>query len=174
MRSIRLATRADLADVLDLLNAAASWLHHRGLDQWPDGFNAQRIGPMVDRGEVYLAFDQDQPIATINVSPIGDPDFWTQAELAEPARYLSKVAIDRTHAGHGLGALLMRWATDRAALDGAEWIRLDAWRTNHGLHAYYLGTGWTYVRMSDAPGRRSGALFQRPAVQDVEARNAFH
>ncbi len=173
MRSIRLATRADLADVLDLLNAAASWLHHRGLDQWPDGFDEQRIGPMVDQGEVWVVHDDGQAVATVTISPDGDPDFWSPAELAAPAHYIAKLAISRDHAGHGLGALLLRWTVDHAAREGMKWARLDAWKTNPGLHDFYARAGWTYLRTADLPHRRSGTLFQRPAHSDPEAYAAF-
>jgi len=43
--------------------------------------------------------------------------------------------------------------------------QLDAWRDNEGLHAYYRDRGFTHLRTVEAEGRRSGALFQRPAGQ---------
>ncbi|SRR6266566_3468026 len=41
------------------------------------------------------------------------------------------------------------------------------------LHAYYRQQGWAYVRTVDIPGRNSGALFQRLASPDPEARAAL-
>lgn len=173
MMTIERATRADLPEVLQVLNEAAAWLHSRGLDQWPDGFGPERIGPMVDRREVWIACDGGRPVGTMTISGEADPDFWTVAESRQPAVYVSKLAITRDETGSGLGALLLRWATDYAARIGCEWIRLDAWRTNEGLHAYYQRQGWDHVRTVSLPYRRSGALFQRPAVPDLEAREAL-
>jgi GNAT superfamily N-acetyltransferase len=173
VRTIRRAIPGDLGDVLCLLNAAASWLHSRGLDQWPGGFGADRIAPLIDRGEVYLVCEDGIAIATVTVSAEGDTDFWTSAELAEPALYIAKLAIVRGQAGQRLGELLLRWTVDLAARQGANWARLDVWRTNHELHAWYRRAGWTEVRTVPLPHRRSGTLFQHPAVPAIEARSAF-
>lgn len=171
--TIRPAAADDLADVLALLNDTSRWLKSRGLDQWGNGFEPDRIGPMVDRREVYIVHDGDTPIATAAASRAGDTDFWTPTELADNAVYLSKVTIARNRAGEGLGTLLFRWLIDRAARDGIALVRLDAWRTNRDLHAYYKQTGWTYIRTVEREHRRSGALFQKPAGLDLDGWMAF-
>lgn len=173
MNTIRPATADDLNDVLELLNSTSRWLKLRGLDQWGNGFGPDRIGPMVDRREVYIVHDGDTPIATAAASRAGDTDFWTPAELADNAVYLSKVTVARNRTGEGLGEMLFRWLVDRAARDGIDLVRLDAWRTNNELHAYYERTGWSYVRTVERDHRRSGALFQKPAALDNEAWMAF-
>ncbi|MFI0453729.1 GNAT family N-acetyltransferase [Actinomadura sp. 6N118] len=174
MRTIRLATAGDLGDVLGLLNQAASWLHSRGLDQWPDGFGPERITPMIERGEVYIVRgNSGAALATVAVSTTGDTDFWTPEELAEPSLYVSKLATTRLPAGQGLGELLLRWTVDLAASQDAVWARLDVWRTNRQLHDWYRRAEWTHVRTVSLAHRRSGALFQRPAKVDLTARSAF-
>ena len=174
--TIRRAVTADLPDVLGILHAAADALHERGYDQWPDGspnFGPDRIGAQIGRSEFLVASDGAAPIAVIAISRDGDPDFWTPGELAEPAVYLSKAAVLPSQAGRGIGALLFRWATDYAARLGVDWVRLDTWRTNTDLHAYYARRGWQRVRAMDVPGRKSGMLFARRALPDIEAREAF-
>lgn len=171
--TIRLATAADLDNVLTLLNDTSAWLKSRGLNQWGNGFGPERIGPMVDRREVYIVHDGDTPIATAAASMEGDADFWTPTELDDNAIYLSKVTVARDRTGEGLGEMLFRWLVDRAARDGIDLVRLDAWRTNGNLHAYYERTGWTYVRTVERDWRRSGALFTKPAALDNEAWMAF-
>ncbi len=162
------ATCADLEDVLGLLNGAAERLHGRGISQWPCPFGAGRIGPLIARGEVLLAREEDVPVVTGAVSADGDPDFWSPCELAEPASYVSKVA--RADGFPGAGEWLLRWITDAAAERGDTWVRLDAWRTNPRLHAYYAARRWYHLRTEDVPGRNSGALFQRLALPDPQAR----
>lgn len=173
MMRIRTATHDDLPAVLELLNTTADWVHSKGLNQWPNGFDETKIGPLVDRTEVLMVHDGDVLAATIAASHWGDVDFWTDDELTEPATYVTKAAIDRSYAGRGLGDLLFRWVTDMAALRGDQWVRLDAWRTNTSLHDYYRRRGWTYLRTVNAPHRNSGALFARPASPDNGARDAF-
>ncbi|GAA4522815.1 hypothetical protein GCM10023191_102270 [Actinoallomurus oryzae] len=173
MNTIRPAIADDLDDVLALLNASSRWLSDRGLDQWGNGFGPDRIGPLIDRREVYIVHDGDTPVATAAASADGDTDFWTSDELAENALYLSKVTIARDRAGRGLGTTLFRWLVDQAARNGVDLVRLDAWRTNRNLHDYYEQTGWSYVRTAERKHRRSGALFQRVAERDEEAWMAF-
>jgi len=176
MMTIRRADPDDLPAVLGILHAAADALHERGYDQWPDGaptLGPGKVGAQIKRGEFWIASDGAGPIAVIAISPLGDRDFWTAAELAEPSVYLSKAAVLPSQAGRGIGALLFRWATDYAARLGADWVRLDAWRTNTGLHDYYAQRGWGRVRAMTVPGRKSGVLFARRALPDLEAREAF-
>ena len=176
MMTIRRADPDDLPAVLGILHAAADALHERGYDQWPDGaptLGPGKIGAQIGRGEFWIASDGAGLVAVIAISPEGDPDFWTDAELAEPAVYLSKAAVLPSQAGRGIGALLFRWATDYASRLGVAWVRLDAWRTNTGLHAYYSRRGWCWVRAMTVPGRKSGVLFARRAIPDLGARDVF-
>ncbi|WP_067460985.1 GNAT family N-acetyltransferase [Actinomadura macra] len=173
MRTIDLATADDLAEVLALLNGVAEWLTSRGINQWASGFAAERVAPIIERGEMYLVHQDGSAIATVTVSTDGPADFWTPEELAEPARYVAKLATAREHAGQGLGELLLRWTIDLAARQGARWIRLDAWRTNYRLHDFYRGAGWSHLRTVELENRWSGALFQHPAVFDPQARSAL-
>lgn len=167
------ATPDELPEVLRLLNDAADWMHRRGLDQWPDGMPASRIGPMVAQAEFWLARKDDRAVGTIAMSADADAEFWTPDEAHDLAVYVSKLAIDRAEAGSRLGELILRWITDYAGQLGYDWVRLDAWKTNPRLHDYYLQRGWTHVRTVDLPHRHSGALFQRPTLPDIEARAAF-
>jgi len=86
--------------------------------------------------------------------------FWRPADDRSGALYLSHLAVDRAFAGLGVGAWLLGEAAEEAARRGKRWLRLDAWRTNARLHAYYRRQGFRLVRISDGPGG-SGALFER-------------
>jgi GNAT superfamily N-acetyltransferase len=175
MLSVRKAETADLPVVHGILHSVAGWLHERGYDQWPDespSLGPQRLGGQIERGEMHLVLRHGEPAGTIALSAHGDRDFWLPHELAEPAVYVSKAAVLREHAGAGMGALVLRWAVDQADATGARWVRLDAWRTNTALHAYYARQGWAHVRTVSPAGRNSGALFQRLALPDTAARGA--
>jgi GNAT superfamily N-acetyltransferase len=168
---VAIAAAADLDDVLGLINGARARLHARGVDQWPREFGPGYVAPGIGRGEVLLVRDAGIPAATATASASGDPGFWTAAELAAPATYVSAAA---TADGYpGLGELLFRWITDQAAERGDTWVRLDARRDNERLHEYYLRRGWRYKRTEVAAGRHSGALFERLALPDRGGRAAF-
>jgi hypothetical protein len=169
---MRRAVAADRPAVLALLNERARWLQARDLPQWGGGFPADRIRDLVARGGTFLAVLDDVPAGTITLSPDGDRDFWTEAELLEPAWYVTKMATSLEY-GRGLGGPMLRWAVDQAAQAGMTWVRLDVWRTNTGLRDWYTARGWEHVRTVEAPGRSSGALFRHPAAADVEARRMF-
>ncbi|MGC4959730.1 N-acetyltransferase family protein [Actinomadura citrea] len=173
MSTIRQAVADDLPDVLEMLNGAASWLTSMGLDQWASGFGAERIGPLIERGEVYVVHEFEHAVATVAISDQGDTDFWTPEELSEPSIYVAKLAAAREYAGMGIGELLLRWAVDLGARRGARWVRLDAWRTNQRLHDFYRRAGWSHVRTVELDHRRSGALFQHPATADLQVRETF-
>lgn len=170
--SVRLATAADLDDVLALIHSAASWLHSRGLDQWPHEsptLSAEAIGRHIAAGHTWLAFEDGRPVATIAADRAGDTDFWEPWQLETPSWYISKLASARD-AQRGLGAILLRWIVDKASREGIVMVRLDVWRTNQQLQDWYLAQGWTYRGTVDVPWRKSGALFERPAAPDAEAR----
>lgn len=161
---IRRATVEDSADIWALLKETISWLRTLGTDQWSnwqswEGQNG-KVTRAIAAGSVWLLHDGRRLAATVTIEPYGDPDFWTEQERAEPALYISKLAVRRAYAGRGLGALLLNWARDRTYRSDADWARLDVNRGNERLRAYYLAYGWQHLRDVDRPGRQSGALFQ--------------
>jgi GNAT superfamily N-acetyltransferase len=174
MLHIRRAVTGDLPVILTILHDTSDWLAARGLDQWPhesESLTPSALTRQVLRREMFLAADDAaRPAGVIASSRYGNKAFWTPAELGQRAAYLSKMAIARDTAPAGTGQVMLRWAVDRAWRDGLDWVRLDAWRTNTGLHEYYRRRGWAHVRTADVPGRKSGALFQVPARHDPEVR----
>ncbi|MGE6955056.1 GNAT family N-acetyltransferase [Staphylococcus capitis] len=159
--TIRQAGTDEFETVFELLAEGVNWLRSRGLDQWSTWEKWRtKMRPSLERGDVWFLCHGDTLIGTVTVEIDGDTDFWTPDELAEPAGYVSKLYVRRARAGDELGRLLLEWAGDHAYRFGCNWLRLDAWKSNPDLHAYYRDRGWTYLRTVDVPGRHSGALFQ--------------
>lgn len=164
------ATIEDLEEVLDLLADAAAWVHDLGhADQWCDEFwhqgrrvpfDPERIRAGIGAGWTYVLRERNLAVATVTINAVADPDFWTDADAGK-ALYLSKMAVrsDRHH--RGLGRQMIEWANDKAAAEGAAWLRLDAWKSNEELHLYYKRQGFQHLRTAEFGHRRSGALFQR-------------
>ncbi|MEU7377187.1 GNAT family N-acetyltransferase [Streptomyces albidoflavus] len=163
--TIRPAMQDDLETVVRLWEHAAAWLREEGVDQWQYPPRVERIEANIAAGECWIIDVDNAPVATITVDQHADPDFWTEQEAQEAALYVHRMVVRRDVAGLDLGSAMLDWASRIAADQGKQWLRLDAWRDNEGLQSYYRTRGFDHVRTVEAEGRRSGALFQRPAGQ---------
>lgn len=162
---IRRAVARDVPELLDLYDAARRWISDRGGDQWASNTREKmrpRFTDSVERGECYVAEDCDgRLVGTVTVDEYADPEFWKTGDAPDSALYVHRMIVDRSLAGQDIGGALLDWAAGIAAAKGRKWLRLDAWRTNRPLHAYYERQGFTPVRVVELPHRGSGALFQR-------------
>lgn len=164
---LRPAGEDDALAIWGLIREAVGWLRSIGSDQWstadtwagPTG----KVTRAISAGHAWVLLDGSTVVGTVTVEPDGDPDFWTPAERAEPALYVSKLVVARSHAGQRLGEALLEWTRETAASQGRTWVRLDAWRSNDQLRSYYTSRGWEWLRDVADVGRSSGALFQKPA-----------
>ncbi|MEU5108210.1 GNAT family N-acetyltransferase [Streptomyces sp. NPDC021354] len=163
--TIRPAREAELEAVTALWDQAATWLKHRGIDQWQYPAREARIAENIAAGECFLVVDEEVAVATITLDQVADSDFWTEKEASEPALYVHRMVVRRDVSGYELGSAMLDWASERAQAQGLEWLRLDAWKENGELRDYYASRGFEHVRTVEAHGRFSGALFQRAAGQ---------
>jgi acetyltransferase (GNAT) family protein len=162
------ALHSDLNAVMALLDARIRWLRAKGSDQWSTGSTFRtRLTNNIEQGETWLLKDDNESIATITLSTLGDPDFWSPDELRERAIYVGKMASKIERNGEGIGALMIRWTQDYAAKLGLDVVRWDAWRTNPQLQEYYRSIGAHHIRTVDVADRWSGALFEMPARADA-------
>lgn len=164
---LRPAGAADVDALLTLRAEAEKWLSSLGTDQWSDRETGDRAiakwRQSIDEGRTWVVTGMDgEVLATVSRGPV-DRDFWQDSDRPESAFYLYKLIVARRASGRQLGAQIMDWASRVAALEGREWVRIDVWRTNSGLQAYYERMGFKHVRMESPPHRRSGWLAQRPA-----------
>ncbi|MER5351796.1 GNAT family N-acetyltransferase [Kitasatospora sp. NPDC002551] len=158
---MRAATLDELPLVEELLTGAGAWLASLGSDQWQFPPRRERLLDSMGRGECFIAFRDGEPVGTLTVDEQADPEFWEAADEPEAALYVHRMAIARAVAGQAVGAQMLGWAAARAAAAGKSSLRLDAWKTNPGLHRYYLAQGFALVRTVDLPHRQSGALFEK-------------
>lgn len=165
--SIRQARPTDLPAVQTLQAEAVAWLAAKGLDQWQPGQpRAPRDRPgshlteSISAGTCWVVEADAKVVATVTVDEHADPDFWEHDGAGE-ALYVHRMIVSRSHAGSGLGAVLLAWADELAVRAGRPLLRLDAWRTNTALHSYYQRLGFTKVRTITLAHRGSGALFER-------------
>lgn len=161
---VRYATPADTDAVISLRAHAEKWLRCKGIEQWTVSSTGERnIRDSINAGTTYVITTGAGDIAASLTLDAADLDFWTPAEAAQPALYLYKFMIRSDRRSRGLGDLLLDWCCARAEMAGALYLRLDCWRSNTGLHRYYQDRGFRAVDVRIAPGRQSGALFERVA-----------
>ena len=128
---IRPARLEDTELVRGALEHASAWLRARGIDQWPERFSLDWVGPAVEHGDTWLAECNGQVAGTLTISS-ADP-VWPEDQ--GDARYVHRVAVERWAAG--LGRVLVDWAGTRSVSEGCRFLRLDCVDHNEQLCHYY-------------------------------------
>ena len=124
-----------------LLDEATVWVGERGYEQWPLPFPHAELAAAIERGEVYVAELDGEPVATVTLL-WDDPQYWPHA--APDAAYVHKLAVSRACAGRRVGEAIVEWADRTAAAAGREFLHLDCLRDNPGIRAYYEGLGFEH------------------------------
>lgn len=162
--TIRKAMPADIDHVVALRIESETWLHAAGIRQWIDRERGIRnIEDGIHAGTTYVVTDDGAAVVATLTLNGPDPDFWEDRDDPADALYLYKLMISRNYRGTGLGDELLDWACRQAENRGKRKLRLDCWRENHALRAYYEHRGFRHVRTVVVEGRGSGALYERPA-----------
>jgi hypothetical protein len=167
--ALRRASVDDVGVAIRLIEEAAEWLRAKGTDQWARPWPNQagrdsRILASLRQGKTWIGWDNGIPAATITADPDEDPH-WPDDLRREPAVYVHRLVVRRPYGGVGLGAALLDWAGATARRDhGARWIRVSAWTTNAGLHAYYRRQGFEPCGLHADDGYPSAARFQKPVT----------
>lgn len=167
---IRYATEHDYDALINLRIHAETWLRASGIEQWTVREAGEKaIRRRIEAGNAFaVTTGAGDIIGTLSLDQ-ADTAFWTPAEATQPALYLYSFIISSERRGRGLGDALLDWACARAELGGARWLRLDCWKTNRQLHKFYESRGFVHLDTRDAPGRKSGALFQRNASTRLDS-----
>nr|WP_202501224.1 GNAT family N-acetyltransferase [Streptomyces sp. SID5785] len=141
---------SDLAELVRLRDAAARWMHARGITgQWQPGeLGADHFRRVMEHGEVWLARTPDGRVAGAWELWWGDEDAWGPQDT--PAGYVHRLMTDRIAAPPGTGRELLRAAERRVAGTGRSLVRLDCLAGNGPLNAYYAAAGYRAV------GRKQG------------------
>jgi ribosomal protein S18 acetylase RimI-like enzyme len=167
--SLRRATEHDHDSIVALIDRAAEWLHTKNTDQWAQPWPSERdrshrIRRDLRAGKTWVATAGRALIATLTADSEDSP-VWPKESRGNPAVYVCRLVVSRTHAGEGLGAAFLDWAGLRARHRyNAQWVRVDVWTTNKALHAYYRDRGFEFYGLSEEvdDDYPSAALFQKP------------
>jgi GNAT superfamily N-acetyltransferase len=169
---IRPASADDEGLIIGLVEGASTWLRGKATDQWarpwPDRETRdERIRNGIRLGHTWIVWDGETPAATVTIDPCPDVGIWPPSENV-PAVYLHRLVVSRAYAGINLGGVLIDWAAQREARSReVAWVRVDVWRTNTGLHAYYERRGFTRSGTCTDPEYPAGALFQKDVRESL-------
>ncbi len=168
---LRRATENDEEVLIHLIDEAADWLRTKGTDQWAEPWPSEeerrrRIKSSIRAGTTWILWEGGLPVATLTAEPHDhqlDSPVWPEEMQQDPAVYVCRLVVSRSHSGRKLGAGLLAWAGLSAKRSrNARWVRVDVWTTNEALHAYYETQGFEFVGYADkADNYPSAALFQK-------------
>jgi ribosomal protein S18 acetylase RimI-like enzyme len=144
--------------VAALLDEATVWVGERGYQQWPLPFPREELAAAVERGEVYVAEVDGDPVATMTLL-WDDPMYW--GERPPDAAYVHKLAVSRACAGQRIGEALVEWADRTAAAAGRQFLRLDCLGDNPGIRSYYERLGFEH-RGDLVVNERDMSIYERP------------
>ncbi|GAC1538690.1 MAG: hypothetical protein NVS2B7_09870 [Herpetosiphon sp.] len=154
--AVRFATDDDCAAILELFDGITRWLWQRGINQWdPRTFTRPWLEAEIGRHSVVVGM-KDEVVGTALLH-WSDAEVW--GEQPPDAGYVHKLAVKRSHAGQGIGAVLLEYAAQVAAANSKQYLRLDCATDNRKLVNYYRARGFQQVGTLDRPWR--ARLFQK-------------
>ncbi len=134
------AVPRDSEQIFALRRSAEEWLAAQGTKQWIAGeVSPGEVARQVDAGEWHVLRDGDDLAGALRLL-WSDEQVWQHENRF--AAYVHGLMVNRTHAGHGVGAGLLRWAADQGRNAGADELRLDCNENNSRLRDYYAGQGF--------------------------------
>lgn len=136
---LRLAKADDLDEIVKLIRELSGWLRTKGVQQWSDAFSRSILEEEISRDELYVLHDKNQIIGTVVLGKDAG-ELWSDSSAK--AIYLSRLAVIRARAGHGLGEAIMSWAERKVQQNGADSLRLVCDASNPFLPTYYKNLGY--------------------------------
>lgn len=152
------------AEVLaEILSSAIRNKIAHGDMAWGDKpYTTDELRGRIEKGNTYIARLGDRPVGTLLL--IWE-DEMTWGKHPPIAGYVHQLATKDGYRGMGIGKQLLEWASQQAANNGKELLRIDFPPENDGLKAYYasLGFKWVQDREIQTPhATYTAALYERP------------
>jgi GNAT superfamily N-acetyltransferase len=159
---LRVADVSDRSAVFGLLKSAAAWLRERNIDYWqnwlePPTHHVRWVDDGLAAGEFRVLESDGQVIGCVRVQG-SDRLFW--GADAGPAGYVHSLTVDRSRAGHGIGAQTLDMLGCELAAAGIGLLRLDCGERATGLRRYYESLGFRPVGTTVVDGE-SLVLYER-------------
>lgn len=137
---IRPATLEEIAEATRILVEAATWLAQTGEMRWrPDQFSREMLEPLVESGELYLAFRGEHAVGTMYLQ-LEDQAFWSDVPAAE-SLFIHKLAVSLEARGTRVSQALIEFSKLEVLRRGRKYLRLDC-RDHTKIRALYENAGF--------------------------------
>ena len=159
---VQRADESEASLVAEILNEATQTKLDHGDVAWGvEGWTAEEVEHFMQDSTSYLFRDSNELVGTVSLQPF-DTEVW--GPQTDEALYLHRLAVKRNAKGHGLGKKIINWATNEAAAEKKDFLRLDCPANNLPLCAYYESQD--FVKVKDVvdpthPKRIVASLYQR-------------
>ena len=145
----RPATEDDLPELLRIAGEASAWLKKQRVDQWQDGYPAERHFRFdLERGECFAVLHGGELAGFFVLSTREEPSYagitdgkWT-ADM--PYCVLHRLAVAAKYRGTGLADKLMQLVEQQARAYGLRCVRTDTHRKNKPMQRLLRENGYRY------------------------------
>lgn len=148
VRSTTVETRNEFST---LLHEASAWQKAHGSEGWSYPFDDGWMLPRIERGELFLAYLDREPVAAFRIL-WEDRPFWGEREVGDSI-YLHTFAVRRSKAGLGVGGAVIETVVSMGRERGRAKVRLDCFLSSEGLIAYYERNGFISVGTTSMDGK---------------------
>ena len=118
---------------------------------WTGPFDDEWMLPRIDRGELFLAYLENEPVAAFRILQ-EDRGFWGDREVGDSI-YLHSFAVRRSKAGLGIGNAVIEMVANMARTRGLARLRLDCFLANSGLISFYERNGFSSIGTTTVMGK---------------------
>jgi GNAT superfamily N-acetyltransferase len=137
---VRLATIDEVHHATRILVEAANWLSQTGEMRWqPEQFSREMLSPLVNTGELYLAFRDEHAVGTMYLQ-LEDAFFWSDVPACETL-FIHKLAVSLEARGMGVSQALIEFAKLEVQRRGRKYLRLDC-RDQAKIQRLYQSAGF--------------------------------
>ncbi|MEE9362377.1 MAG: GNAT family N-acetyltransferase [Cellulophaga sp.] len=142
---IRLAKIVDIADILTITKACASFMIEKSIYQWNDTYPSKSTFNLdVNRNELYVLLEESQIVGCVTISTIMDAEYIPIKWLTpnENNIYIHRLAVHPKYQGRGFAKKLMDFAEKYAKNNDFSSIRLDTFSQNKRNQKIYETRGY--------------------------------
>jgi GNAT superfamily N-acetyltransferase len=156
LRLVGIECRGQFADIIE---DARKWQGARGSEGWSHPFDDNWLLPRIERGELFLAYSENEPVAAFRAL-WEDRPYWGEREVGDSI-YLHTFAVRRDKAGLGIGEAVMKRVASMGRERGRAKVRLDCFLSSARLIAYYERNDFVSVGSVFLNGKMMN-LMERP------------
>lgn len=145
---LRLATLADLPQIMRIIRRVVPSMVASGNNQWTDTYPDEAVFALdVERGELWIA-ESGEGLLTGVVALTTAPGHEYAAvgwDVQEPAIFTHRLAVDPDYRGQGIAAALMQQAEPVARAKGIDTLRVDTGALNLPARRLIERLGYRFV-----------------------------